>query len=100
MARKLSSDKLLFTITISLMLFGVVMIYSASAVLGMEKHGNPFYFAIRQIVWCVISIAAMVGAMYLPYRQWNNKYLVYGSIVVCTALLAVVLALPAIANVH
>ncbi|HET6266509.1 MAG TPA: FtsW/RodA/SpoVE family cell cycle protein, partial [Acidobacteriota bacterium] len=100
MARKLSSDKLLFTITIALMMFGLVMIYSASAVLAMEKYGNPFYFVERQAVWCVISLVAMVVVMQVPYRKWNNRYLIFGSLITCVLLLIAVLFMPAVANVH
>lgn len=100
MAKKLSSDKLLFTITVALMMFGLVMIYSASAVLAMEKHGNPFYFVERQLIWCVISVIAMWLAMKVPYRKWNNRYLVFGSLFVSAAVLSLVLLAPSVAHVH
>lgn len=100
MARKLSSDKLLFGITVALMMFGLVMIYSASAVLALEKTGNAFYFVERQAMWCVISLLAMVAVMHVPYRKWNQRYVVYGSLIVSAILLVLVLLSPAVANVH
>jgi len=100
MARKLSSDKVLFTITVALMMFGLVMIYSASAVLAMEKHGSPFYYVVRQIVWCVIGLTAMVVLMNIPYRKWNNRFLVYGALVISITMLILVLFSPTVANVH
>lgn len=100
MAKKLSSDKFLFTITAALMMFGLVMIYSASAVLALEKTGNPFYYVERQLLWCVVSISAMVVVMHVPYRKWNQRTLVYGSLLACVILLALVLLAPAVANVH
>ena len=90
----------MFTITIALMMFGLVMIYSASAVLAMEKYGNPFYFVERQAIWCVISLLAMVAVMQVPYRKWNNRYLIFGSLIICVLLLIAVLFMPAVANVH
>ena len=45
MARKLKSDKLLFTATMALVCASLVMVYSASAVIGMEDyHQRPAYF--------------------------------------------------------
>ena len=44
MARKLSPDKLLFATTLALVLVGVVMVFSASAVMAEEKFGNPTTF--------------------------------------------------------
>lgn len=82
------------------MMFGLVMIYSASAVLAMEKYGSPFHYVLRQLMWCGISLVAMVAAMNVPYRKWNQKILIYGSLLVSVALLIFVLFLPSIANVH
>jgi cell division protein FtsW len=100
MARKLSSDKLLFTITVMLVMFGLVMIYSASAVVAMEKNGSPFYFVIRQLVWCVFGSIGLAVMMNIPYRKWNNRILIYTALVVSTAFLGLVLFGPKVANVH
>jgi cell division protein FtsW len=100
MARKLSSDKLLFTITITMVMFGLVMIYSASAVLAMETHGSPFYYVLRQILWCGIGLGAMVLIMNIPYRKWNHRFLIYGLLAASIALLVLVLFAPAVAHVH
>ena len=100
MARKLSSDKLLFTVTIMLVMFGLVMVYSASAVLAHEKEGTPFYYVIRQSVWFVLGLAAMVALMNIPYRTWNNRFLIYALLAIHIVMLVLVLFAPAVANVH
>lgn len=100
MARKLSSDKWLFGVTIALVMFGLVMIYSASAVLAMEKYGSPFYYVIRQTIWFAISLAAMWVMMQVPYRRWNHRTIVYGLLGVSFVLLVAVLFGPKVANVH
>ena len=41
MARKLKSDKLLFMATLLLVGVSVLMVYSASAVLAMERYQQP-----------------------------------------------------------
>jgi cell division protein FtsW len=100
MARKLSSDKWLFTITIALVMFGLVMVYSASAVLAMEDYNNPFYYVIRQGIWFGIGLIAMWIMMQIPYRKWNQRWLVYGMLGVSISVLVLVLFGPSIANVH
>lgn len=100
MAKKIGSDRLLFTITVALMMFGLVMIYSASAVLAMEKYGNPFYYAIRQGMWCFLSLGAMMVVMNIHYRTWNQRVLVYTMLGVVAILLVLVLFMAPVANVR
>src|SRR3990172_5251586 len=100
MARKLSSGKWVFTITIALVVFGLGMVYSASAVLAMEDYNNPFYYVIRQALWFGIGLGAMWVMMQIPYRKWNHRLLVYVLLAISVALLVLVLFAPAIANVH
>ena len=48
MGRKLAFDKTLFVVGVSLPLFGLVMIYSASAVIAMEQFGSPHRIGHRE----------------------------------------------------
>ena len=48
MARKLAPDKWLFAATTGLALFGVVMVYSASAVLAEKENGNQFFYVLNK----------------------------------------------------
>ncbi len=100
MAKKLSSDKSLFLITIVLVMFGLIMVYSASAVLAMEQQGNPFYYVIRQTVWFVVGLLAMGLMMQIPYRSWNQRLLITALLAGVSILLILVLFAPAVANVH
>lgn len=100
MAKKLDSDRLLFTITVALMMFGLVMIYSASAVLALEKYGSPFYYAVRQGMWCLISLGAMLAMMNIHYRTWNQRVIVFAMLGVAFVLLVVVLFMTPVANVR
>ncbi len=60
MARKLKSDKLLFTATLLLVCTSVVMVYSASAVVAMENHHDPHLYLFKQGAW------ALVGLLLVP----------------------------------
>jgi cell division protein FtsW len=43
-ARKLKVDKVLFTATLLLICISVVMVYSASAVVALERYQQPYLF--------------------------------------------------------
>ena len=56
MARKLKSDRVLFTSTLLLVLSSIVMVYSASAVLAFERFNQPYLFVTRQLMWTVLGL--------------------------------------------
>ncbi|HET9478024.1 MAG TPA: putative lipid II flippase FtsW [Pyrinomonadaceae bacterium] len=90
MARKLAPDKWLFAATTGLALFGVVMVYSASAVLAAKENGNQFYYVLKQGVWVAIGFIVMLLMMQFNYQQLKNRRVVYGLLLVTSvALIAV-----------
>jgi cell division protein FtsW len=90
MARKLAPDKWLFAATIGLALFGVVMVYSASAVMAAKENNNQFHYVLKQGVSVAIGFVVMLLMMQFNYQQLKNRRLVYGLLFVTAfALLAV-----------
>src|SRR5215216_2965838 len=90
MARKLAPDKWLFAATVGLALFGVVMVYSASAVIAQKENGNQFHYVLKQGVWVAVGFFVMLLAMQFNYQQLKNRRLVYALLMVTSvALLAV-----------
>ena len=77
MARKLAPDKWLFAATTGLALFGVVMVYSASAVIAEKENGNQFFYVLKQGVWVFIGFMVMLLMMQFNYQQLKNRRLVY-----------------------
>ena len=69
MARRLESDKLLFVSVVVLVLFGTLMVFSASAVMASQLYGNSYYFLFRQLAWVGAGLVLMVGMMNLDYRR-------------------------------
>ncbi|MCA1554957.1 MAG: FtsW/RodA/SpoVE family cell cycle protein, partial [Chloroflexi bacterium] len=61
MARKLYPDKWLFAATVGLALFGVVMVYSASAVMAQRDNGSQFHYVIKQGIWTVLGFIVMLA---------------------------------------
>jgi cell division protein FtsW len=91
MARKLKSDKLLFSATLLLVCTGVVMVYSASAVLAMEKLHEPYYFLVKQAVWALIGLCALPIVMRIDYRTYRDPAVIWTLVAVVTLALIAVL---------
>jgi cell division protein FtsW len=96
MAKKLYPDTWLFAATIGLALFGVVMVYSASAVLAQSEHHGSFYYVIKQAIWTLIGLVAMLIAMQVDYHRLRDRRVVYGLLTLTVFMLLAVFAFPAI----
>ncbi|MGI8919682.1 MAG: FtsW/RodA/SpoVE family cell cycle protein, partial [Pyrinomonadaceae bacterium] len=100
MARKATPDKWLFAATVGLALFGVVMVYSASAVLAQNEGHNQFFYVIKQGIFTLIGFGVMFAAMQFDYRRLKNRRVVYGLLIITTLLLLAVFAFPKINGAH
>jgi cell division protein FtsW len=100
MARKLQADKWLFAATAGLALFGIVMVYSASAVMAQQENGSQYYYVIKQGIWTAVGFAAMLLAMQFDYQRLRNRRIVYGLLALTVVLLLGVFAFPRINGAH
>jgi cell division protein FtsW len=90
MARKLKSDKLLFTATVLLVCTSVVMVYSASAFIAMENQGDPYLYLFKQATWALLGLALVPVMMRIDYRTYRQPAVIWtGLAVVSIALVAV-----------
>lgn len=94
MQQKLQIDKWLFSATIGLALFGVVMVYSASAVIALQENHSQFHYVCKQGIWTMIGLAAMFLAMRFDYQLLNRAWIVYGLLLLTIFLLVAVFAFP------
>ena len=95
MARKLYPDKWLFVATVGLALFGLVMVYSASAVVTLERYGKPSMFLIKQGMWAVLGVAMLAVVMRIDYRTYRQPVFIWTALgVVGAALVAVLFMAP------
>jgi len=90
MARLVGVDKWLFFTTILLVVVGLVMVFSASAVMAQERYHSPYTFVGKQALWAVLGVVALVGLMRVDYKFYNSPRFVYPMLVVTLALLCVV----------
>lgn len=95
MARKLQSDKWLFLATLALICASVVMVYSASALVALERFQQPYLFVTRQLMWACVGIAVLSIVMRIDYRTYKNDKLVWAGLgVVALMLVAVLFSRP------
>ncbi len=92
MAKRVSVDKWLFTVTLLLVFIGLVMVFSASAVMAKERFGSPYGFLLRQMAWAGAGIVAMVAVMNIDYKKYRRPSVVFTFLgVTCLLLIAVFL---------
>ena len=98
MARKLKSDKVLFTATLLLISLSIVMVYSASAVVTMERYGRPSIFLVKQAMWAVLGLGMLGLVMRIDYRTYREPVFIWTSLVIVLVALVAVLFMPPVNN--
>jgi len=91
MARKLQTDKWLFLATLALICVSIVMVYSASALVALEKFQQPYLFVTRQMMFAAVGVAILSIVMRVDYRTYKNDKLIWALLGVVTVLLIGVL---------
>ena len=94
MSRKLAFDRILFSIPVVLSLFGIVMVYSSSAVISMERYGSPSHYLGKQLAALGAGFALMLLAMHFDYRRLRSRWFILGSLLSVAALLMLALVTP------
>src|SRR4051812_43070480 len=100
MAKRLQADKWLFAATVGLALFGVVMVYSASAIIATNEANNQYYYVTKQGIWTLIGFGAMLGALYLDYRILCDRRVVVGLLVLTVLMLLAVFGFSKVNGAH
>lgn len=68
---------------------GLVMVYSASAVLAFREFGDAFYYLKRQLLFAALGIGAMTFAANTDYWVWRKTAM--AGLLICFSLLLIVL---------
>src|ERR1700688_3179851 len=100
MAKRVNVDRWMFTVTTMLVFIGLVMIFSASAVMAKERFGSAYEFLFKQLIWAIAGLIAMVIAMKVDYRRLQHPALVFTSLGVTTLLLISVFFLDRAHGTH
>lgn len=66
---KRTPDYWLFVTVIALVSIGVVMVYSASAIVAHDRYGDSAFFFKRQALWAALGVLALLVAQHIHYDR-------------------------------
>ena len=84
------ADPVMTACVVALVAFGVVMVFSASAVFADSRYDNPFHFLIRQSVFAVLGLGVCFSVArfdYHGYRRWTYPVLAVAALLLLTVVL-------------
>jgi cell division protein FtsW len=91
MAQRLKTDWILFLTVLTLVCFGLIMVYSASSMIAeLRYHVTSTFFLLRQLGWAVVSVLLLLYCMRRDYRKWNDPRYAFASLGVVLLLLVAV----------
>lgn len=88
-------DLWLAVTAIGLTIFGIVMVYSASA-----AAAKPHKFLISQLAWAVMGLVALVVLQRIDYHSYVQPRFIFGFLGICVLLLMAVFLFPTINGAH
>lgn len=93
-------DKTLLITTLILIAFGLIMVFSSSAVLATEKNQSSFYFFTHQIIGAGVGLFLLIFLLAMKKPFYQDPLFIYGLLLLTLALLALCLVMPAIGNTN
>ena len=90
-------DLLLFITIITISLFGIIMIYSASYIWAEYKFNDPFKFVKHQGLFFIIGIIMMLITSKIPYRVYFEKA---NTLLLISIILLILVIIPGIGTVR
>ena len=91
MPRRLQPDMWLFGAAVVLLSAGVVMVYSASAIVAAERFQDPYFFLKRQLFWAVLGGGVLWVALRVDYRLLEKAVL---PVLILAGVLLVLVLVP------
>jgi cell division protein FtsW len=90
MAQRLKTDWILFSTIVMMVLFGALMIYSASSVVAEIRRGSSYYYLLRQLIFIVLAIPLMMFMKRLHYRKLQTPAVAFTAMGLVMVFLAAV----------
>jgi len=100
MAARVGIDKWLFFTTLVLVVVGLVMVFSASAVVAQERYHSPYTFVVSQALWALVGVVAMLVLMQVDASVYKSSRFIYAALAMTTLLLVAVFFFPNSHNTH
>ncbi len=98
--KRFGFDKTLFITTLILVTFGLIMVYSSSAVQSNEKFGHSFYFLINQSVGAVLGLILILLIVSMKPAFYQNAIFIYGLLILTLGLLVLCFVMPEVNNTN
>src|SRR5665647_2312091 len=57
--KKKEADFTLIVLTLALVIFGIIMVFSASYYNSINEYGTPYHYLIREILWAGLGTVLM-----------------------------------------
>ncbi len=100
MAKRVGVDKWMFFTTLTLVVVGLVMVFSASAVVAQARYNSPYTFVGKQAGWAALGVLTMLVLMQVNYKVFSSTRFIYPAVCVTTLLLVAVFFFPGSHNTH
>jgi len=100
MAKVVGIDKWLFFTTLVLVVTGLAMVFSASAVVDQERYHSAYTFLLTQAIWAGLGVLAMLVLMNIDVSRYNSPRFIYTALSVTTVLLVLVFLMPGSHHTH
>jgi len=89
MAQRLKTDWILFSAVLALVLFGLLIVYSASSIMARldARYNSSWYFVVRQAGYAVVAVVVMMALKRTHYRKFQDPAVAFSAIGIALILL-------------
>ena len=81
----------MITLTLILVIFGIIMVFSSSYYWSIDQFGQPYHFLIRDLFWAGSGFVLMFGAMIVDYHVLASKKVAVVLLILSILLLGLVM---------
>jgi cell division protein FtsW len=100
MPKTLKPDRSLFLTTLALVVLGLIMVFSASAVIAKARYGDATFFSFRQLMAGFLGLAFLFVIMKVDYHLYKKPAFIFTALALAITLCTVVFFLPATRNTY
>lgn len=80
------SAYLLFVAVLTLLVIGIVMLFSTSA-FARDSHGDAYFFLKRQSLWLGVGLSVCIGTALIDYHFWQRTWWIWLAVAAVTLVL-------------
>jgi len=90
-------DLILLFLVCSLLIIGILMVYSSSNIWAEYKYGDNYFFVKRQLLFIAVGFVCMSIISYIPYNLWKQYV---NPIIILSFLLLLIVLVPGVGLVR